>query len=230
VHRAEGTAVAKPAAKEKGAIKVALEHLAAKAKAKAAAGSKEDRVASDKGHSAEVHKTKKATARHASKKGSEEWEREQDANFFDSLGHSHSVEEKQILQIKDRKARENTKHEMFEREEEEKVHEGDEKARKQQRDAELAAQKYTVTAFEDMDKHLTSIKSDSVTDFKTMEAKELASEVERDHPKESAQQIAARAMKLLGLVMKGRNNDPQVSGTNNVSPLGPMGVAPQVGM
>jgi hypothetical protein len=80
-----------------------------------------------------------------------------------------------------------------------------------------------------MDRHLSHINSDSVTGFKTMEAKELASEVERDHPDMSAQQIAARAMKLLGMVMKDRHGDPQVSAAVNVSPTGPMGVAPQVG-
>ena len=222
----DSTAVTKHAAAAPNEKKEALERLAEKEK-EAALSSKVAASGAPQAHADQIHKATKAKV---PKKGSQEWEREQDANFFDSLGHSHSVEESRIRQIKDRKQRQNAKHEMFEQREEEKVHEGDEKARKQQRDAELAAKQYTVTAFEDMDKHLTSIRADSVTGFKTMEAKELASEVERDHPNESAQQIAARAMKLLGLVMKGRGSDPQVSGTNIVSPLGPMGVAPQVGM
>ena len=105
------------------------------------------------------------------------------------------------------------------------------KAREEQRNAELAAQKYTKSVFKNMDKHLTHINQDSVTGFKAMEAKELASEVERDHPNESAGQIAARAMKLLGMVLKGQQSTPHVGAVQNiVSPLGPMGVAPQVGM
>ena len=75
------------------------------------------------------------------------------------------------------------------------------------------------------------INSDSVSGFKQMEAKELASEVERDHPNESAAQIAARAMKLLQVVMKGRAADPQIAASSSVvSATGPMGVAPQVGL
>lgn len=198
----------------------AKQHLAAKAKAAA--------THVPVGHKVATH----PTGAHGPKRGSPEWEREQDAKFFDSLGKSHTgAEEKAIRKIKDRDERRSAEHALKEREEEEKVHEGDMKAREEQRSAELAAKKYTKSAFQDMDKHLSNINSDSVTGFKTMEAKELASEVERDHPNESSQQIAARAMKLLGLVMKNRHGDPQVSSasTDNVSPMGPMGVAPQVG-
>ena len=208
----------------------AKQHLAAKAKAAA-------RTDVPVGHKVATHLTvhKMGThpiGAHGPTRGSPEWEREQDAKFFDSLGKSHTgAEEKAIRKIKDRDERRSAEHALKEREEEEKVHEGDMKAREEQRNAELAAKKYTKSAFQDMDKHLSNINSDSVTGFKTMEAKELASEVERDHPNESSQQIAARAMKLLGLVMKSRHGDPQVSSasTDNVSPMGPMGVAPQVG-
>jgi hypothetical protein len=175
-------------------------------------------------------KVTRVAAGHGPKKGSPQWEREQDAKFFDSLGKNHGAQEREIRKIKDRVQRKQEEHALFEKEEEAKVHAEDVKAREEQRNAELAARQYTKSAFQDMDKHLSNINSDSVTGFKAMEAKELASEVERDHPNESSQQIAARAMKLLGLVMKGRHGDPQVSGTaDNVSPMGPMGVAAQVG-
>lgn len=165
------------------------------------------------------------------KKGSQEWERQSDANFFDSLDKNESSEERAARKIKDRVQRRAKVHELYEREEEERVHRMNVKAREEQRNAELAAQKYTQSAFKDMDKHLTHINQDSVTGFKAMEAKELASEVERDHPNESAGQIAARAMKLLGMVLKGQQSTPHVGAVQNiVSPLGPMGVAPQVGM
>ena len=202
------------------AKEAARKHIAAKA-AKAAKGSSHVATAAPKFPN-------KATKAHAPKKGSQQWEREQDASFFDSLGKGHAdAEEREIRKIQDSRERRNKLHELFEKKEEEKVHEGDMKARMEQRNAELAAKKYTTTAFQDMDKHLTNIKDDSVTGFKTMEAKELASEVERDHPNESAQQIAARAMRLLGLVMKDRHGDPQVAASVNVSPMGPMGVASQ---
>lgn len=42
---------------------------------------------------------------------------------------------------------------------------------------------------------------DSRHGFKSMEAQELATEIERAHPSESANQIAARAMKLLKVIM-----------------------------
>ena len=163
-------------------------------------------------------------------RGSQAWEREADAKFFDSLGQAHvGSEHKAILKIKDKWARQNKLHELQEREEREKVRADDKKARDEQRNAELAAKRYEKSAFKDMDKHLSSIKTDSVSGFKEIEAKELATEVERDHPNESPQQIAARAMKLLGLVMKSRGENPQVSGAeNDLSATGPMGVAPQV--
>jgi hypothetical protein len=166
----------------------------------------------------------------APKKGSQAWEREQDASFFDSLDKRHTgAEERELRKIKDVTERKHKEHEVLEHKEEEKVRALDERAREEQRNAELAAKRYTKNAFKQMDRHLSHINSDSVTGFKTMEAKELASEVERDHPDMSAQQIAARAMKLLGMVMKDRHGDPQVSAAVNVSPTGPMGVAPQVG-
>jgi hypothetical protein len=203
-----------------GAKLGALKHLSAKAaggSAHAAAGG------------APKHEPK-AKAK-PPKKGSQEWERQSDANFFDSLDKNGSSEEKAARKIKDRVLRRAKEHELYEREEEEKVHRMNVKAREEQRNAELAAQKYTKSVFKNMDKHLTHINQDSVTGFKAMEAKELASEVERDHPNESAGQIAARAMKLLGMVLKGQQSTPHVGAVQNiVSPLGPMGVAPQVGM
>lgn len=203
-----------------GAKSKALKHLSAKAaggSAHAAAGGVLN------------HQPKAKTIRLT--KGSQEWERQADANFFDSLDKNESSEEKAARKIKDRVLRRAKEHELYERKEEERVHHMNVKAREEQRNAELAAQKYTKSAFKDMDKHLTHINQDSVTGFKAMEAKELASEVERDHPNESAGQIAARAMKLLGMVLKGQQSTPHVGAVQNiVSPLGPMGVAPQVGM
>jgi len=206
----------------------ALAHLSAKA---ASGSALTGAAAAGEAQKKPAPKAKAPKAK-APKRGSQEWERQSDANFFDSLDKSHTgSEEKEIRKIKDRALRRAKEHELREREEQEKVHLADVKARDQQRNAELAAKKYTQSAFKDMDKHLTHINDDSVTGFKTMEAKELASEVERDHPNESAQQIAARAMKLLGMVMKDSHGSPQVGAVqNNVSPLGPMGVAPQVGM
>jgi hypothetical protein len=207
----------KPAAVH-GAKLRALKHLSAKA----AGGS---------AHAAAGGAPKAKAKAKPPKKGSQEWERQSDANFFDSLDKNESSEERAARKIKDRVQRRAKVHELYEREEEERVHRMNVKAREEQRNAELAAQKYTRSAFKDMDKHLTHINQDSVTGFKAMEAKELASEVERDHPNESAGQIAARAMKLLGMVLKGQQSTPHVGAVQNiVSPLGPMGVAPQVGM
>ena len=49
--------------------------------------------------------------------------------------------------------------------------------------------------------------------FKSMEAKELATEVERAHPNASANEIASRAMKLLKVIMsKSHSALPSVGG------------------
>ena len=64
-----------------------------------------------------------------------------------------------------------------------------------------------------------ALKDDSNQGFKSMEAKELATEVERAHPNESAGQIAKRAMKLLNVIMaKSHSSLPSLGQT------GPSGI------
>ena len=239
VHRSESPTVT---FWDKQLKKVAMKHLADKAllaqKDEAATPTPAGKAGREqKGTlAAQGHRTVQGAAPAKAKgppRGSQAWEREQDSKFFDSLGKDSNgqKEERKIRKIKNAWERRNAEHQLREKEEEAKVHAEDEMARRQQREAELAAKKYTTHTFKDMDKQLSHINSDSVSGFKQMEAKELASEVERDHPNESAAQIAARAMKLLQVVMKGRAADPQVAASSSVvSATGPMGVAPQVGM
>ena len=239
VHRSESPTVT---FWDKQLKKVAMKHLADKAllaqKDKAATSTPAGRAGREQKVTlaARGHRTVPGAAPTKAKgppRGSQAWEREQDSKFFDSLGKDSNgqKEERKIRKIKDAWERRNAEHQLREKEEEAKVHAEDEMARRQQREAELAAKKYTTNTFKDMDQQLSHINSDSVSGFKQMEAKELASEVERDHPNESAAQIAARAMKLLQVVMKGRAADPQVAPSSSVvSATGPMGVAPQVGM
>eukprot|EP00960_Hanusia_phi_P059297 764129-Hanusia_phi.AAC.2 len=157
-------------------------------------------------------------------RGSEAWERQADDDFFDSLDKNRDAkEEAKRTQIKQRRQSEEAKHQAAEEAEEEKVKRQYLKAKRRFMQQRRAAKDYTKNAFARMDAHQAHLRSDSFVGFKSIEAKELAKEVERDHPNESASQIAARALKLLHVIMKSRRQSPSLPHLDSVGPIGPVG-------
>lgn len=156
---------------------------------------------------------KPAPPAHRVARGSPEWEREQEDSFFDHMGSDHDVDERRHLHAE--VARRHQEHSSWEaKTDAEKKRAEEIYLAKKRRDAEqrLAAKKYTEQTFAAMNAHRVAIKQRSVDGFKSMEAKELATEVERENPHASAQVIAQKAMKLLHLVLKGRETElPSVS-------------------
>uniref|UniRef100_A0A7S0MHY8 Clathrin light chain n=1 Tax=Cryptomonas curvata TaxID=233186 RepID=A0A7S0MHY8_9CRYP len=143
--------------------------------------------------------------RHRVPRGSPEWEREQEDSLFDHMGAAHTTDERQHLHVEvARRTAEDSTWKAMAAAEERKAHEV--YLAKKRRDAEqrLAAKKYTEETFAAMNAHRVKIRNRSVDGFKSMEAKELATEVERENPHASAQVIAEKAMKLLHLVLQGR--------------------------
>mmetsp|Transcript_61362 Transcript_61362/g.126714 ORF Transcript_61362/g.126714 Transcript_61362/m.126714 type:complete len:375 (-) Transcript_61362:394-1518(-) len=172
--------------------------------------------------------TKDAGKKKAEKKGtgkvmgSEAWERAQDDNFFDSLDKRRSEEERDHLTaIRHKTDHEDEEQARSEAAEEKKVQSAYLDAKKRFAAQRLAAKQYTQRTFAAMENHRSNLQSSSLSDFKSMEAKELATEVERDHPDESATQIAQRAMKLLKGVLKGGSSLPSVPAGGSTGP-GPM--------
>ncbi|EKX55000.1 hypothetical protein GUITHDRAFT_131953 [Guillardia theta CCMP2712] len=155
-------------------------------------------------------------------RGSEAWERQADDDFFDSLDKNRDANERaKRTEIKRRSESEEEEHQAAERAEEEKVNRRYLDAKRRFMKQQQAAKKYTKDAFARMDAHQAHLRSDSFVGFKSIEAKELAREVERDHPNESASQIAARALKLLHVIMKSRSESPSLPHLDSVGPIGP---------
>jgi len=153
------------------------------------------------------------------KEGTTAWEREQDDNFFDSLDKRRTQQEKtHLTKYQQRTETEDETRRKDVAEEHAKVEKAYLDAKKRFAAQRLAAHQYTQRTFAAYEDHRSDINKDSESGFKSIEAKELATEVERDHPNESAQEIAKRAMKLLKVVMHGGSSLPTVPSTAGPGP------------
>jgi len=144
--------------------------------------------------------------------GSTEWEIQQEDSFFDHMDQAHTSDEQKRLKSETIRAHKEVSSWRDQADSEHRKTEAAYEAKKK-RDAEqrLAAKQYTHKVFEAMEQHRKAIRSRSMDGFKSMEAKELATEVERENPHASAQEIARKAMHLLRLVLHGRSQElPQV--------------------
>mmetsp|Transcript_5305 Transcript_5305/g.8491 ORF Transcript_5305/g.8491 Transcript_5305/m.8491 type:complete len:315 (+) Transcript_5305:449-1393(+) len=174
-----------------------------------------------------LHKSQQERASESRKAGkksdfSTKWERSADDAFFDSLDkHRESDEHTRLKQLEVKSEDEDHRQAARLKAEHEKIAREEEQAKLRFGREQAKAKAYTKKTFAEMADHQQQINKGSLTGFKGLEAKELAEEIERDHPNESAKQIAARALNLLHVVLHQQPSLPSTSLSVGQNPLHP---------